>query len=77
MDLLLEERLDAIVEIRAMSISEKLANFEPFASNADDNQKLKSYTSVAELAKGVDAAAAIVSEISNSDPEVLARGRCR
>jgi hypothetical protein len=43
-DLLLEERLDAIVETRALSISEELANFEPFASNADDNQKLKSYT---------------------------------
>ena len=43
-DLLLEERLDAIAETRALSISEELAIFEPFASNADDNQKLNSYT---------------------------------
>ena len=43
-DLLLEERLDAIVETKALSISEELAIFEPFASNKDDNQKLKSYT---------------------------------
>ena len=44
MDLLLEERLDAIVETRAPSTSEELAIFEPFASNAGDSQKLKSYT---------------------------------
>ena len=43
-DLLLEERLDAIVETRALSISEEFANFEPFASNANDNEKLKKYT---------------------------------